>query len=94
MTMESNHFKRNTGYHQQKSQKLMNMMEKISAHNQYQRYTNPFFQWTKKKYDQVKQEKLQHVRKLEETLKNLQSYQTIVKLLEKDCDKKNNSTKS
>ena len=72
----------------------MNMIEKISAHNQHQRYTNQFFQWTKKKYDQVKQEKLQHLRKLEKTMKNLQSYQSNVKLLEKDCDKKNNSTKS
>lgn len=84
MTVESKQFIGNTGYYQQKSLELLNMIEKISAHNQHQRYTNQFFQWAKGKYDQVKQKKLEHERKLQETLKNLQSYQSIVKLVEED----------
>ena len=88
MTMESKQFTGNTGYYQQKSRELLNMIENISAHNQHQRYTNQFFQWAKRKYDQVKQKKLEHERKLQETMKNLQSYQSIVKLVEEDLRQK------
>ena len=45
------------------------MIETISAQNQHQRYTNKFFQWAKGKYDQVKQQKLEHERDTKEPTK-------------------------
>ena len=88
MTVESKQFRNSSGYYQHKSQELLNMIETISAQNQHQRYTNQFFQWAKRKYDQVKQQKLEHERKLEETQKNLQSYQSILTMMEGDLRQK------
>lgn len=88
MTVESKHFRNNADYYRHKCQELLNMVETISAHNQHQKYTNQFFQWAKKKYDQVKQKKLEHERKLEETQKSLQKYQNFVKLVERNLQQK------
>ena len=88
MTVESKQFRNISGYYQHKSRELLNMIETISVQNQHQRYTNQFFQWAKRKYDQVKQQKLEHERKLEETQKNLQSYQSILTMMEGDLRQK------
>jgi len=88
MTVESKQFRHSTWYYQLKSQELMNMVEAISAQNRYQKYTNQFFQWAKRKYDQVKQQKLEHERELEKTQKNLEKYQSFVTLIEGDLQRK------
>ena len=88
MTLESKQFRSSAGYYQHKCGELLNMIASISAQNQHQKYTNQFFQWAKRKYDQVKQQKLEHERKLEETQKNLRSYQSIVTLIEADLHQK------
>ena len=88
MTVESKQFRSTSGYYQHKSRELLNMIETISAQNQHQRYTNQFFQWAKGKYDQVKQQKLEHERKLEETQRNLQSYQSVLTMMEGDLRQK------
>ena len=88
MTIESKQFRNITGYYQHKSRELLNMIEAISAQNQHQKYTNQFFQWAKGKYDQVKQQKVEHERKLEETQRNLQNYQSILTLMEGDVRQK------
>ena len=88
MTVESKQFKNYSGYYEHKCRELLNMIDTISVQNQYQRYTNQFFQWAKKKYDHVKQQKVEHERKLEETQRNLQSCQRTLSLMEGDlCQK-------
>ena len=88
MTVESKQFKNYSGYYEHKCRELLNMIDAISVQNQHQRYTNQFFQWAKKKYDQVKQQKVEHERRLEETQKNLQNHQSILSLMERELRQK------
>ncbi|XP_065897161.1 uncharacterized protein [Dysidea avara] len=88
MTVESKHYSMSTSYYQDKCQELLHMIEVISAHNHYQRYTNQFFQWAKKKYDHVKQQKIQHERQLKETQRSLWQYQSFVQDMEGDLHRK------
>jgi len=88
MTVESKHYNMNMSYYQDKCQELLQMIEVISSLNRYQRYTNQFFQWAKKKYDDVKQQKIQHERQLEETRRSLWKYQSFVQVIEGDLQRK------
>jgi len=88
MTVESKHYSMNMTYYQDKCQELLQMIEVISALNHYQRYTNQFFQWAKKKYDDVKQQKIQHERQLKETQRSLWKYQSFVQVIEGDLQRK------
>ena len=88
MTVESKHYSMNMSYYGDKCQELFHMIDCISVQNQYQKYTNQFFQWAKKKYDDVKQQKVQHKRQLEATQRSLRKYQSFVQDIEGDLHRK------